>query len=206
MPKTFFTADWHLGDARAMELDKRPFASLEEQDREFIRRWNAKVNENDRVYILGDFSMYSDRKTTELVAQLKGHKHFIRGNHDRLSEKTLAALFKTAESYEEINLDGQHVVLCHYPIAHWRGQRYGYVHLYGHTHCGEDAAFFEQYRKWCREQGIRFYAYNVGCMFHNYEPVTLKEMMEQQAVREAAEDITEEIVEGEYTDESGKDE
>lgn len=184
MPKTYFTSDWHLGDPRAIELDKRPFAGLEEQDRELIRRWNEKVNDNDRVYILGDFSMYNDQKTAELCGQLKGNKHFIKGNHDRLSEKTLNTLFKTAESYEEILVDGQHVVLCHYPIAHWRGQRYGYVHLYGHTHRGEDAVFFEQYRQWCAAQGIRFYAYNVGCMFHNYEPVTLRELMEKRAAEE----------------------
>lgn len=185
MPKTFFTADWHLGDRRVMELDRRPFASLEEQDEELIRRFNAKVKENDRVYFLGDFSMYNDKKTAGLVKRLAGQKHFIRGNHDRISEGALKSLFRSVSDYEEIIVDGQHVVLCHYPLAHWRGQRYGYVHCYGHTHLGQDAELFEQYRKLCSEQEIRFYAYNVGCMLYDYEPVTLEELKDRRLQQEA---------------------
>ena len=176
MPRTYFTADWHLGDARVMTLDRRPFASLEEQDEELIDRYNAKVADNDRVYFLGDLSLYGEKKTAELMKRLRGHKHFIRGNHDRFSDGALKGMFRSVADYEEILVDGQHVVLSHYPLAHWRGQRYGYVHCYGHTHLGEDAALFEMYRKCCVEKGIRFYAYNAGCMLYQYEPVTIEEM------------------------------
>lgn len=183
MPKTFFTADWHLGDRRVMELDGRPFASPEEQDEELIRRYNAKVKENDRVYFLGDISMYDDKKTAALIKRLGGQKHFIRGNHDRVSEGTLKTLFRSVSDYEEILVDGQHVVLCHYPLAHWRGQRYGYIHCYGHTHLGQDAELFDRYRRWCQENEIRFYAYNAGCMLYDYEPVTIEEMKERDWLR-----------------------
>lgn len=183
MPKTYFTADWHLGDERVMALDHRPFASLAEQDAYFIRKWREKVHENDRVYILGDFSMYRDEKTIEIVKQLPGHKHFIRGNHDRTGEGTLKSLFKSVADYAEINVDGHHVVVCHYPIAHWRGQRYGYVHCYGHTHLGDDAGFFEHYKQYCLAQGIRFYAYNCGCMLHDFTPVSIEEMRESEEQR-----------------------
>ena len=177
MAKTYFTADLHLGDRKVMELDRRPFSDLGEQDEEIIRRWNRLVCENDRVYILGDLSSYGEEKTVSIVKRLNGKKHFIRGNHDRLESEAFRECFESVGDYDEINVDGKHVVLCHYPIAHWRGQRYGYLHLYGHTHNGEDHELFELYRAMCRERGIRFYAYNVGCMFHDYSPVSIDELI-----------------------------
>lgn len=179
MAKTYFTADLHFGDKKVMELDHRPFADLEEQDEELIRRWNAKVKDNDRVFILGDLSVYSEKKTMELVSRLNGHKHLLKGNHDKIESSQFLSLFVSVTDYKEINVDGRHVVLCHYPIAHWRGQRYGYVHLYGHTHKAEDAELFEAYKQQCIARGIRFYGYNAGCMLHNYEPMTIEELVEE---------------------------
>ena len=69
-----------------------------------------------------------------------------------------------------------HVVLCHYPIAHWKNQRYRYIHLHGHIHKGRDYIFFDQYKEWCKERDLPFEAYNVGCMTEliNYTPRILE--------------------------------
>ncbi len=184
MSTTYFIADMHFGDKRVMELDRRPFASVEEMDAELIRRWNAKVEDNDRVYVLGDFSAYSTERTVEILEQLKGKKYFLRGNHDRQSGPSFEARFVRVGDYEELNADGHKVVLSHYPIAHWRGQRYGTVLIYGHTHAAVDETLFRQYGEMCRAQDIRFYAYNAGCMFWNYEPVSLKEMIAKREEEE----------------------
>lgn len=188
MANTYFTADLHLGDKKVMELDGRPFKDLGEQDEEIIRRWNNKVTENDRVFILGDLSAYGEEKTVSIVKRLNGKKHFIRGNHDRLQSAAFTELFESVKDYDEINVDGKHVVLCHYPIAHWRGQRYGYMHLFGHTHNGMDHELFELYKAMCVERGIRFYGYNVGCMFYDYYPISIEELiLKAHAEKEARE-------------------
>lgn len=185
MSNTYFIADMHFGDKRVLELDKRPFASVEEMDRELVRRWNAKVKANDRIYILGDLSAYSTEHTITLLEQLNGKKYFIRGNHDHCGGPEFDAHFTWVENYAELQVEGRKVIVSHYPIAHWKGQRYGNVLIYGHTHAGEDEELFLEYAKLCRERGIRFYAYNAGCMFWDYEPVSLKEMLERSAAQEA---------------------
>ena len=71
-----------------------------------------------------------------------------------------------------------HVVLCHYPIAHWRNADYGYIHLYGHIHAGRDSRPFEDYKAEMRKRDIPYRCYNVGCMmpYMNYTPRTLDEI------------------------------
>ncbi len=189
MATTYFTADLHLGDKKVMELDHRPFDDLGQQDEEIIRRWNSRVKEHDRVFILGDVSSYGEEKTVSLLKRLNGKKHLIWGNHDKLRTAAFIELFESVGDYDEINVDGKHVVISHYPIAHWRGQRYGYMHLFGHTHRGEDCELFEMYRALCRERGIRFYAYNVGCMFHDYYPVSIEEIIEKAKAEKAAREL-----------------
>ena len=52
--KIFFTGDTHFGHENVLRFDGRPFKSVEEMDCELIRRWNAKVDKGDLVYVLGD--------------------------------------------------------------------------------------------------------------------------------------------------------
>ena len=51
---TYFTADQHFGHFNIIRLCQRPFASLEEMDEVMLAKWNAKVKDSDRVFILGD--------------------------------------------------------------------------------------------------------------------------------------------------------
>ncbi len=178
MGMIYFTADLHFGDKRVMELDKRPFADVTEMDEELVRRWNAKVDDNDHVYVLGDLSAYSAERTVEILKRLKGKKHFLRGNHDHIDTPAFREQFVGISDYEELSTNRCKVVASHYPIAHWRGQRYGYVLVYGHTHNAVDEQLFREYGARCRAEGVCFYAYNVGCMFWNYEPISMRELME----------------------------
>lgn len=195
MATTYFIADMHFGDKRVMELDHRPFATVEEMDRELIRRWNAKVKAHDKVYILGDLSAYSTDRTIEILEQLNGKKYFIRGNHDRCGGVEFESQFAWIENYAELQVEGKKVVISHYPIAHWKGQRYGTVLVYGHTHAAEDETLFRQYGEECRRRKIIFYAHNAGCMFWNYEPVSLKEMIESPWGQEMHRQMTEALKE-----------
>ena len=80
------------------------------------------------------------------------------------------------KDYAVIKDGSEHVVLCHYPIAHWIGADYGYIHLYGHIHNGRDTRPFDEYAQQMREHGFPYQCANVGCMLHDYTPVTLDDL------------------------------
>ena len=50
---TYFTSDQHFGHFNIIRLCQRPFESVEEMDEVMLAKWNAKVNDSDRVFILG---------------------------------------------------------------------------------------------------------------------------------------------------------
>lgn len=82
--KVFFTADMHFGHENVISFDKRPFETVEEMDEELIRRWNAKVDKGDLVYVLGDMIWKTRNGDAEaLIRSLNGQIILIKGNHDR---------------------------------------------------------------------------------------------------------------------------
>lgn len=113
----YYISDLHFGHLRCIKMDKRPFSSIEEMDRILIENWNNKVNEEDDVYILGDFSYKSKIDPVEYLKQLKGHKHLIVGNHDLKLIKNQEAChhFETIDYYLQIE-DQKELsifVICH---------------------------------------------------------------------------------------------
>ena len=61
-----------------------------------------------------------------LVAQLKGRKVLIKGNHDDVSDMRYKNVFEEIYDYKEItdyaDQDAYKLVLSHYPILMWNGQ------------------------------------------------------------------------------------
>ncbi len=172
--------------------DNRPFATMDEMHNYMLSRWNAKITNGDTVYILGDVSMRGRcNALIALVAQLKGRKILIKGNHDDLSDLRYKQLFNEITDYKEItdNFDGlaYKLVLSHFPILMWNGQHKGVIHLYGHTHNSVEETFYQQClhelnfnKKLEIKDGKPIRAFNVGCMveYIGYEPRTLKEIIE----------------------------
>lgn len=80
----YFTSDLHLGHKNIIKLIDRPFANVEEMNEVFIHHWNQKIQNNDTVYILGDFTFkMSVLEAHNIIKQLHGHKILIKGNHDK---------------------------------------------------------------------------------------------------------------------------
>lgn len=176
----YYISDLHIGHSNCLRFDERPFWTIEEQNEEIISRWNNAVTKNDDVFILGDFAWKNDMGL-EIIRQLNGHKYLIQGNHDRLNA-ALIKEFVWVKDYAEIEDDGERVVLCHYPIAHWHNADYGTIHLYGHIHYGKsrDSKPFIGYKNAMRKREVPYRSYNVGCMlpYMNYQPRTLKYIIE----------------------------
>lgn len=189
----YYTADLHFGcensyEGRTLETDKL-----------IVDNWNKKVTNADDVYILGDLAYFGNNERNSyacsMISQLKGNKHLALGNHDvkGVKDTRVAQLFTEIVPYKEIldYVDGEtyRLVLQHYPIYCWNGCYKGYVHLYGHTHKNWDDELYQESLRILREKVEarniacdksmqKPYAYNVGCMLWNYEPVTLKEIFE----------------------------
>ena len=154
---TWFTADTHFGHARAIELCKRPFASVDMMDQVIIERWNFRVAAGDIVYHLGDFS-FDDQ--TPYLDKLKGQKILIRGNHDHKNRVKKAVGWQAVYDLAHVKVDGKSVVLCHYAMRTWRNSHHGALHLYGHSHGN-----LEGDSQSC----------DVGVDVWGFEPISLKE-------------------------------
>jgi calcineurin-like phosphoesterase family protein len=130
----FFTADTHFGHGGALGLFRRPFASVQEMDDAMISRWNESVGPADEVWHLGDFAVRrSAAEMARIVASLHGRVHLIAGNND--GPKTLALRdFASVRDYLELEIEGVHLVLCHYPFRSWNRMARGAVNLHGHSH------------------------------------------------------------------------
>lgn len=190
----YYTADLHFGcensyENRTLETDKL-----------IVDNWNKKVTNGDTVYILGDLAYFGNNERNSyacsMISQLKGNKHLIVGNHcsKGLKDVRVTQLFTEIVPYKEIldYVDGKtyRLVLSHYPILFWNGQHKGWIHLFGHTHVSKENELYNE----CLKEVNEYFqyetmvngrtdcpqakAYNVGCMLWNYEPVTLKEILE----------------------------
>lgn len=171
----YYIGDLHFGHRKVIEYDKRPFATVEEMDKVLINNWNKKVNEDDSVYIIGDFIYKSSHDATYYLKQLKGHKHLIVGNHDwrTLEDAKACQYFESIEDMGYVKDDDTEVVMCHYPMVEWKGSRWkrnASVLVFSHIHNNTDSTY--------DIMTSIHNALNAGCMVNGYEPCTLVELQE----------------------------
>ena len=184
MNKVFFTSDLHFGHENVIRFDNRPFSSVEEMDETLVRRWNAKVGVGDLVYVLGDFIWRSrNDDASGLIRSLNGSKILIKGNHDRfLHNSKVKDALAAVKDYDDICVtleDGtkKRCILSRYFIPMYNGHFYQAIHLHGHSHVTEEARKEFDIADILNEQGFRNEIYNVGCMYWDYSPVTLDEII-----------------------------
>ena len=53
--KRYVISDTHFNHSRILEYCQRPFDNVEEMNEVIINNWNKVINEDDIVYVLGDF-------------------------------------------------------------------------------------------------------------------------------------------------------
>ena len=186
LQKVFFTSDLHFGHENVLRFDNRPFASVEEMDAELVRRWNAKVGKGDLVYVLGDLIWKSrNGDAHSLIRSLNGQIILIKGNHDRFLHNAQArASLAGIKDYDDICVtleDGsvRRCILSHYFIPFYNGHRHQAIHLHGHSHFTDEAELELKMAKELNESDFKNDIYNVGCMYWDYAPVTLDEILSQ---------------------------
>ena len=194
------TLNYYISDTHFGWTNKYEGRTLE-HDRLIKENWNRVVNNNDDVYILGDIGKEGNNGDTErlceIIATLKGRKHLIVGNHDKLKDSRLKQLFVEICDYKEItdNVDGKNykLILSHYPILFWAQQHRGAIHLMGHLHDTDEYKAFKYCLKYVndffKDKTLKGYtdcppavAHNVGCMLWDYTPVTLKQILSKDVL------------------------
>ncbi len=184
MSRNLYIADLHLGHQNCLAFDRRPFETIEEHDAVLMANWNAVVEPDDHVYVIGDFAYRNARPVKQYTIKLRGHIHLIRGNHDKRNWQYESAYESVDDILKIKDLAGGtpvNVVMCHYWIPFIPEQRRGGYMLHGHTHQGSDEQVLEeQLKSEIRQNGGRCEAYNVGCMWQNYFPQTLDQIIARQ--------------------------
>ena len=170
----WFTSDLHLGHARVLEFTDRPWGTLEAMHEALLGSINARVDADDELYVLGDFSFKATREEAMAFrSQINcEHVHLVPGNHDKdWSVPEFAGTFILEPPIKVIKDGPQKIVLSHYPMADWQSMRHGSWHLHGHIHSADTA-----YNEANRMQGLL--RYDVGADANGYCPVSLDQVKE----------------------------
>lgn len=179
MPLIWLTSDCHFGHDKSFIFDDREFDSVEEMNEAIVERWNSKIQDDDDVYVLGDFMM-GDKSNIKYIQRLRGRIHLVRGNHDT---DTRMKLYAEQPNIVEIT-EGQflrykkyHFYLSHFPCVTSNGSkeflRENTLNLFGHTH---------QFEHFYDSDGLGTYnplMYNVGVDAHDCYPILLDDILEE---------------------------
>ena len=162
--------------ANIIRYDNRPFSSVEEMNQQMINLWNSETQNDDNVYIVGDFSWGNTQQTLEILRQLRGNKYLIIGNHDYfINDDEIRKQFVQIKDRKTIKDGKERIILDHHPSLFWDGQFRDSVHFYAHVHNSHQENMIRSWLTEARQlQDIPMRAYNVGCMMPwiNYIPRT----------------------------------
>lgn len=173
--RIFFTSDTHFGHKNSIKYCNRPFSSVEEMDETLINNWNSVVSPESDVYHLGDFAFAGISRTKEILDQLNGRIHLIKGNHDRKITNQLRSEFVWVRDYYELkikdkdaNRGNQSIILLHYAMRTWDKAHHGSWHLYGHSH-----GSIQDFGK----------SFDCGVDAQNYRPISYEEVKEKMKTK-----------------------
>jgi calcineurin-like phosphoesterase family protein len=157
--RLWFTSDTHYNHANICSstthwsdpVTCREFLSLEQMNAHLVGNINEKVEQDDILFHLGDWSFGGFEQIQEFRDSIFcKNVHIITGNHDHHIERNkegVQSLFSSVNKY--LNLDvkwgvgtmlygEQRFALMHFPIASWDNMARGAIHLHGHVHFEAD--------------------------------------------------------------------
>lgn len=152
MGNVFYTSDTHFNHDFVAKT--RSFDTAEEHDEAVIEHFNTVLGKRDQLWILGDLFMGSVTNGLPKVARINGTKHLVLGNHDaahprhkrsHTQQRRFLEVFASIHLHEQHIINGQKVLLSHYPIVgdhadredrdtQWRLKDEGLPLLHGHVH------------------------------------------------------------------------
>lgn len=124
-----FYSDPHFWHQNIIKYAGRPFADVEEMNRELERRYRESVYDDDTVLWVGDVAFGDPEQARSLICSLPGRKILVRGNHDGSVAHCLNLGFDLVMDSLSLKLAGHRVAVYHRP----KDAPYGIV-IHGHTH------------------------------------------------------------------------
>lgn len=172
----YFTADPHFYHENIIKFCKRPFKNAEEMNVQLLKNINDTVGVDDELYILGDFGFAPTQKVKPILQQIQcKNLHYIYGNHDKaVKAPDVVRMFKSFQVYGDIAVQGQRIIMFHYPILEFDGGHRGSWHLHGHCHGTM------KYPDMLKNKRI----VDVGVDCWNYKPVSFEQLQKYMEGRE----------------------
>jgi calcineurin-like phosphoesterase family protein len=161
-PEHFFVGDLHYNHNKDFiwGCPKRGYNNLHEMNTDIIKQWNTTATNDDIVWHTGD-TIFRDHDGTECLAlydvlnfkvlyEMWGnHRSGVKAIYKNLCEER--GLVDVEQypmemeispgkkvifigHYSEITIDGQSIILSHYPIESWNGIGKKAWNIHGHTH------------------------------------------------------------------------
>lgn len=158
--KVYFTSDTHLGHKQPFVWEARGYASADDHTNQIIDTINNIVQPNDILFHLGDFCLNTTYTEFEsYISRIQcQNMYYVWGNHNsRIStayenvlKQHLGTLYEEGSefyplryrnivyvgNYREVIVNGQFIVLSHYPIYVWNYMAKAAWMLCGHSHYG----------------------------------------------------------------------
>jgi calcineurin-like phosphoesterase family protein len=127
-------SDTHFGHKNIIKYCDRPFCDLDDMSQQMINNHNDVVGDNDLVIWVGDVAFMGDDRANEILANLKGDRILIIGNHDINKGKVKNLNFK--EKHLIYVIDGAPpIVFTHFPFENCPGD---WINVHGHIHNSYD--------------------------------------------------------------------
>lgn len=127
MNHVYVIADTHFAHRRVVEF--RPWATVEEHDRELVERWNSTVRKDDSVWHLGDVCL-GGRDKLAILRSLNGRKKLVMGNHDSYPHELYAEHFVRVFGVAEWG----GCILTHVPVHPYQLDKRFRLNVHGHMH------------------------------------------------------------------------
>lgn len=179
----YVTSDLHLSHSKDFIYKPRGYETVEEMNKDLIRKYNSVVTDNDEVYILGDLCLGGADSLIDnfkMLSQLNGNIHIILGNHCTSTRRKMYETLPQVVSIsyaDMIQYHKYHFYLSHYPtltanLDDGKPLRARTINLCGHSHATDP---FADWEKGC--------IYHCEVDAHNGFPVSLDTIIEDMKQR-----------------------
>lgn len=127
----YLCSDLHINHFNVINYCLRPYSSKEEMNDAIVNIWNAKVKDEDEVYVIGDVAL-NYKYACQYGKRLNGKRYLVSGNHDQSywwPNRSKEKIIKIREEYEKAGWNilpektkltlsnGLEVLMCHFPYA-----------------------------------------------------------------------------------------
>ena len=145
MSKTFFISDTHFHHKNILlfkgndgKLIRPNFDDVNHMNEVIVNNWNAIIDNDDKVYHLGDVLLGTSVEAFKILSRLNGRKVLIKGNHDQAKIQRYLEYFTDIRSeIHKKTPDGNKVIFTHRPIrfdAPNENSNIVHFNVHGHIH------------------------------------------------------------------------